>query len=64
VPWYFITLAIIGAAISLARKVPEYQRRAISSDDALNGLSFESTSNFKFCRLSALPLSPRLFITL
>jgi hypothetical protein len=26
-PWYFITLALMGAAISISRKVPEYQRR-------------------------------------
>jgi hypothetical protein len=27
VPWYFLTLAIMGAAVSMARRVPEYQRR-------------------------------------
>ena len=26
VPWYFIMLAIMGAAVSMARRVPEYQR--------------------------------------
>jgi hypothetical protein len=31
VPWYFITLALMGAAVSISRKVPEYQRRVYFS---------------------------------
>jgi hypothetical protein len=29
VPWYFIMLAIMGAAVSMARRVPEYQRQVL-----------------------------------
>jgi hypothetical protein len=55
VPWYFITLAIIGAAISLARKVPEYQRRAISSDDALNGPKLREYLEFQILQVLCAP---------
>jgi hypothetical protein len=36
VPWYFTMLAVMGAAVSMARKVPEYQRR-VHSPDKLDG---------------------------
>jgi hypothetical protein len=34
VPWYFIMLAVMGAAVSMARRVPEYQRRVAFSLNA------------------------------
>jgi hypothetical protein len=33
IPWYFIALALMGAAVSLARRIPEYQRRALDQND-------------------------------
>jgi hypothetical protein len=55
VPWYFLTLAIIGAAISLARKVPEYQRRAISKEDALNGPKLREYLEFQILQVLCAP---------
>jgi len=55
VPWYFITLAIVGAAISLARKVPEYQRRAISREDAMNGPKLREVLEFQILQVLCAP---------
>jgi hypothetical protein len=34
IPWYFLMLAVMGAGVSMARRVPEYQRRVqLSSND-------------------------------
>ena len=55
VPWYFITLSIVGAAISLARKVPEYQRRAISHEDALNGPKLREYLEFQILQVLCAP---------
>ena len=37
VPWYFIMLAIMGAAVSMARRVPEYQRDVHVPDPSDDG---------------------------
>ena len=33
VPLYFIVLALIGAAVSIMRRIPEYQRRVVSGEE-------------------------------
>jgi len=55
VPWYFITLAIVGAAVSLARRVPEYQRRAISAADSLNGPACRELLEFQVLQVVSAP---------
>lgn len=50
VPWYFITLALMGAAISISRKVPEYQRRVF----------FDSVRKLKILKEGETPLSPEV----
>ena len=35
VPLYVVVLALFGGAISMTRRVPEYQRRALDSHDVL-----------------------------
>lgn len=56
VPWYFIALAIMGAAVSLARKVPEYQRRAISGTDAMDGPTAREYLEFEVLQVLSAPL--------
>jgi hypothetical protein len=50
VPWYFITLALMGAAISIARKVPEYQRRVF----------FNPVQKLEIQNEEEIPLSPQV----
>ncbi len=56
VPWYFLTLAIVGAAVSLARRVPEYQRRATSAEDTLNGAKTREYLEFQILQVVSAPL--------
>lgn len=56
VPWYFIALAIMGAAVGLARKIPEYQRRAISPVDTLDGATAREYFEFQVLQVLSAPL--------
>jgi hypothetical protein len=57
VPWYFIALALMGAAVSLARKVPEYQRRALDKDDKeFTAARTREMMEFQILQLLSAPL--------
>jgi len=56
VPWYFVTLAILGAAVSLARRVPEYHRRAISAEDSLDAATTREYLEFQILQVLSAPL--------
>lgn len=56
VPWYVISLALMGATVSLARKVPEYQRRAIDvADDTMNGPRMREALEFEVLQVLSAP---------
>ncbi len=54
VPWYFITLALVGAAVSLARRVPELQKKAITAD-SLNGPACREELEFQIFQVLSAP---------
>lgn len=57
VPWYFIALALMGAAVSLARKIPEYQRRALDKDDKeFTAARTREMMEFQILQLLSAPL--------
>ena len=57
VPMYVITLALMGATVSLARKVPEYQRRAIDAEDkTMTGPRMREALEFEVLQVLSAPL--------
>jgi hypothetical protein len=57
VPWYFIALALMGAAVSLARKIPEYQRRALDKNDKeFTAARTREMMEFQILQLLSAPL--------
>jgi len=57
VPWYFIALALMGAAVSLARKIPEYQRRALDKNDPeFTAARTREMMEFQILQLLSAPL--------
>jgi hypothetical protein len=56
VPFYFVLLAMIGAAVSLARRVPEYQRRILNEKDKLWAPDAREALVFQIMQFIAAPL--------
>ena len=55
-PLYVIVLAMIGSAVSMTRRVPEYQRRAMSSDDPLTNIEVREKLVFQIMQVVSAPL--------
>jgi hypothetical protein len=56
VPLYVIVLALMGGAVSMTRRVPEYQRRAMSSQDALTNQQARESLVFQIMQVVSAPL--------
>jgi hypothetical protein len=56
VPLYVIVLSLIGGAVSMTRRVPEYQRRAMSSQDALSNQQARESLVFQIMQVVSAPL--------
>ena len=56
VPLYVIVLALFGSAISMTRRVPEYQQRAMDSQDALTNVEARQRLVFQFMQVLSAPL--------
>ena len=56
VPLYIIVLALIGSAISMTRRVPEYQRRAMSVQDPLSNSEAREKLVFQMMQVISAPL--------
>lgn len=57
IPWYFIALALMGAAVSLARRIPEYQRRALEpKDEDFTAPRAREYMEFQILQLLSAPL--------
>lgn len=57
IPWYFIALALMGAAVSLARRIPEYQRRALDPKDTeFTAPQARENMEFQILQLLSAPL--------
>jgi hypothetical protein len=56
VPLYVLVLALIGGAVSMTRRVPEYQRRAMSTQDALTNQQARESLVFQIMQVVSAPL--------
>lgn len=56
VPLYVIVLSLIGGAVSMTRRVPEYQRRAMSSQDPLTNQQARESFVFQIMQVASAPL--------
>jgi hypothetical protein len=56
VPLYIIILSLIGGAVSMTRRVPEYQRRAMSSQDPLTNQEARESLVFQIMQVASAPL--------
>jgi hypothetical protein len=56
VPLYVIVLALFGGAISMTRRVPEYQRRALDSRDPLTNAEAREYLVFQIMQVITAPL--------
>jgi Bacterial Ig-like domain (group 2) len=56
VPLYVVVLALIGSAISMTRRVPEYQRRAMSAQDPLTNVEAREKLIFQIMQVLSAPL--------
>jgi hypothetical protein len=56
VPLYVIVLALMGGAISMTRRVPEYQRRALDSHDPLTNAEAREYLVFQIMQVITAPL--------
>jgi hypothetical protein len=56
VPLYVIVLALIGSAVSMTRRVPEYQRRAMDSQDPLTNVQARENLVFQIMQVLSAPL--------
>ncbi|MGE3539345.1 MAG: hypothetical protein AB7N91_18175 [Candidatus Tectimicrobiota bacterium] len=56
VPIYIIVLAFIGGAVSMTRRVPEYQRRAADPDDLMTPEKAREYLVFQIMQLISAPL--------
>jgi hypothetical protein len=55
-PLYVIILSLIGGAVSMTRRVPEYQRRAMSSQDPLTNQQARESLVFQIMQVASAPL--------
>ena len=56
VPLYVVVLALFGGAISMTRRVPEYQRRAMDSHDVLTNAEARENLVFQIMQVFTAPL--------
>jgi hypothetical protein len=56
VPLYVVVLALFGGAISMTRRVPEYQRRALDSHDVLTNAEARENLVFQIMQVFTAPL--------
>jgi hypothetical protein len=56
VPLYVVVLALVGGAISMTRRVPEYQRRAMDSRDPLTNAEAREYLVFQIMQVATAPL--------
>src|SRR5271166_1830655 len=56
VPLYVIVLALFGSAVSMTRRVPEYQRRAMDSQDPLTNVQARENLVFQIMQVLSAPL--------
>src|SRR5215472_13755096 len=56
VPLYVIVLALFGSAVSMTRRVPEYQRRAMDSQDSLSNVQARENLVFQIMQVLSAPL--------
>jgi hypothetical protein len=56
VPLYVIVFALVGSAVSMTRRVPEYQRRAMSSQDPLTNMQAREYLVFQIMQVLSAPL--------
>ena len=56
VPMYLIVLALLGATVSMTRKVPEYQRRAMDPQDPMTNAEAREYLVFQIMQLLTAPL--------
>ncbi|MGE0258187.1 MAG: hypothetical protein AB7T18_05470 [Alphaproteobacteria bacterium] len=56
VPLYVIVLALFGGAVSMTRRVPEYQRRAMDSQDSLTNVQARENLVFQIMQVVSAPL--------
>ncbi len=56
VPLYVIVLALMGSAVSMTRRVPEYQRRAFESHETLSNAQARENLVFQIMQVFSAPL--------
>jgi hypothetical protein len=56
VPLYVIVFALIGSAVSMTRRVPEYQGRAMSSQDPLTNVQAREYLVFQIMQVLSAPM--------
>ena len=56
VPLYVVVLALFGSAVSMTRRVPEYQRRAMSAADPLTNVEVREKLVFQVMQVVSAPL--------
>ncbi|HME21470.1 MAG TPA: hypothetical protein VKI44_09025 [Acetobacteraceae bacterium] len=56
VPLYVVVLALFGSAVSMTRRVPEYQRRAMDSQDSLTNVDARENLVFQIMQVLSAPL--------
>ena len=56
VPLYVIVLALMGSAVSMTRRVPEYQRRAFGSHETLSNAQARENLVFQIMQVFSAPL--------
>ncbi|MEI7714015.1 MAG: hypothetical protein WCI94_21450, partial [Rhodospirillales bacterium] len=56
VPLYVVVLALFGSAVSMTRRVPEYQRRAMSADDPLTNVEVRERLVFQVMQVVSAAL--------
>jgi Bacterial Ig-like domain (group 2) len=56
VPLYVIVLALVGGAVSMTRRVPEYQRRSMSAQDPFTNQEARENLVFQIMQVLSAPL--------
>lgn len=56
VPLYVLVLALVGGAVSMTRRVPEYQRRAMSAQDPFTNQEARESLVFQIMQVLSAPL--------
>jgi hypothetical protein len=57
IPWYVLIVSIMGGAVGMLRRIPEYQRRALDpSDDSLSPARAREFLVFEIVQVASAPL--------